>query len=124
MGPSLVPDFGLDSPPSPAARRLAAAVTARLYVEFPDLVGRYGTKGRASAERDSAYLVQWALDAAKLGNAASFERNRRWLAELLTGRGFPMVVFDRTIELTREALAESGELTAAQLETIFDGTAR
>ena len=114
------PDFGLDSPPGPIARQLALTVTSRVYAQFPELDSRYGPSGREKADRDDAYLVQWAIDAARFGSASTFLRNVRWLADVLQARQFPAGVFDRTLEIVRETLAESGEVDAAALALVFD----
>jgi|1185.fasta_scaffold110629_2 hypothetical protein len=113
---------GLGAPPE---RYLAAAelVTARLIVEYPDLLDRYGDRGRAFGVHDTAYQLAWIVAAVELGSAARLRRDMVWLRDLLKARDFPMDVFHRNFELAVEACAEAGFAGRDELRLIDPVTA-
>lgn len=99
----------------------AGVATDRILAEFPELVARYGDRGRVYADHDHAYLLSWAVDAAALGAPELFARNAAWLYSVLDARDFPMDVYRRTLAVVGEVAAERGLLSAGQTDRIIGG---
>ncbi len=97
---------------------LAERVCAAYYAEFPDTDERYGTRGRAYSAHDNAYLAAWVLQGIELGSPATLERNVRWLADLLTARGFPLDRYARNLELVAAAIVDGGLAPASAVRDI------
>ena len=68
----------------PLAREIADEHLAR----HPEEVERYGDAGRAWCVHDNQHLLNWA--ALDLADALDFDVQLRWLASVLTSRGYPL----------------------------------
>ena len=79
---------------------LARAVTRALYAERPDLLERYGERGRRKCLQDMRYNLEHLAPAVALGEPALFARYVVWLRDMLAARGVPAVEIGRSLELT------------------------
>lgn len=93
-----------------AALRLAGAresfarwVTDRMYEERPDLLARYGERGRDKCLQDLRYTIDHLVPAVELEDPALFTSYVRWLDELLRARNVDTVHTVRSLELLAEA---------------------
>jgi len=68
----------------PLARRIADEHLAR----HPEELERYGEAVRAWCVHDNQHLLGWA--ALDLAGAVDFDAQLRWLANVLTSRGYPL----------------------------------
>ena len=68
----------------PLAREIADAHLAR----HPEEVEHYGDAVRAWCVHDNQHLLNWA--ALDLAGAVDFDAQLRWLANVLTSRGYPL----------------------------------
>ena len=109
----------LDQSIDPASLEAAAEVSRLFFARFPEAAERYGEHGRAYTDHDNAYLVRWARDAVELGSGAVFERNVRWLLDLLSARDFPVEWFLRDLELVVAVIVERGLVTPTDADRIL-----
>lgn len=85
---------------------LARAVTRALYAERPDLLERYGERGRRKCLQDMRYNLEHLAPAVALGEPALFARYVVWLRDMLAARGVPAVEIGRSLELTGRLVQE------------------
>ena len=85
---------------------LAAAITAALYQERPDLLDRYGAAGREKCLQDMRYNLEHLAPAVALQEPAMFAGYARWLGGLLAARDIPTDDVVRSLALTRSTLTE------------------
>jgi hypothetical protein len=67
---------------------LAAEISDRYFVDYPDDLERYGDVARAWEVHDTQYLLAWALG--DLAGYVELERQVSWLARILEAREFPL----------------------------------
>lgn len=96
---------------------LARAVTEALYAEMPELMDRYGERGRQKCLQDMRYNLEHLEPAVALGEPQIFARYARWLDDLLAARGVPTREVARCLELTERVVrarfpAEEAEAVA------------
>lgn len=84
---------------------LARAITDALYARRPDLVDRWGERGRAKCLHDMRHNLEHLAPAVALGEPALFAGYVRWLDDLLRARGIPTDDVRESLELTRDAIA-------------------
>jgi hypothetical protein len=97
-------------------QELAEGITAALYAELPDLLGKYGESGRAKCLQDMHFNLEHLASAVALGEPALFARYVGWLRDLLEARGIPAEEIRRTLELTRETVRT--RLSAQEAEPV------
>jgi hypothetical protein len=78
---------------------LARAVTARLYAEHPDLLERFGERGRTKCLQDMNYNVEHLIPAVELEDGPMFATYVSWLDALLRARAVPTRDVKRSLEL-------------------------
>jgi hypothetical protein len=115
------------------ADELARATTDALYARRPDLMERWGERGRAKCLEDMRHNVEHLAPAVGLDDPSIFARYVRWLDDLLRARGIPSDDVRESLELMRDAVAarlphdESARAAAsidAGLATLADEAAR
>jgi hypothetical protein len=109
----------LDQAIDPASVDAAADVSRRFYAGHLEAADRYGDHGRAYTDHDNGYLVQWARDAVAMGSSATFERNVRWLFDLLAARGFPIEWFLSDLAIVLIVVVERGLVTPADADALL-----
>ncbi len=104
---------------------LARAVTAALYAERPDLLERFGERGREKCLEDMRYNIEHLAPAVGLGEPALFARYVVWLRDLLEARNVPAREVVRSLELLSRAVHDDfePEEAAAVLTAIDAGLA-
>lgn len=112
----------LDAALPPACLAAAELATDRFCDREPQLIERYGERGRAYTLHDFTYLFAWAMDAQALDAPAVFDRNVLWLADLLAARDFPMIWYVGSVRLAREVAVEQGLLTEDGAVRLLDPT--
>ena len=85
---------------------LARAITDALYRERPDLLARWGERGREKCLQDMRDHLERLAPAVALSDPAMFAGYVRWLAGLLTARQIPTADVARSLVLTDAAIAE------------------
>ena len=108
---------GLGHPPERYAAA-AEVVTARLYLEYPELLERYGDRGRRFGVHDTTYQIGWIVSAVEQQSASPLRREMVWLRDVLRSRQFPMDVLRRNFELAIEVCLETGLATHDQIKSI------
>lgn len=83
----------------PLAREIADEHLAR----HPEEVERYGDAGRAWCVHDNQHLLNWA--ALDLAGALDFDAQLRWLANVLTSRGYPLESVADDLRIAASVLA-------------------
>jgi hypothetical protein len=83
---------------------LAQAITVSLYGERPELLVRYGERGRVKCLEDMRYNLEHLAPAVALGEPSMFGRYVTWLAGMLAARDIPVGEVRRSLELTRAAV--------------------
>jgi hypothetical protein len=78
---------------------LARAVTDALYAERPELLARYGERGREKCLQDLRYTVEHLVPAVDLGDPELFAGYVRWLDALLRARNVDTDEVVRSLEL-------------------------
>jgi hypothetical protein len=68
---------------------LAHAITGALYREMPELLEKYGQRGRGKCLEDMRYNLEHLAPAVALGEPALFSRYVAWLRDMLHSRGVP-----------------------------------
>ena len=86
---------------------IARAVTDRLYEERPELMERYGARGRARCLEDLGHTIDHLVPAVELDVEALFTRYVRWLDELLRARKVDTGHTIRSLELLAEVAART-----------------
>jgi len=106
------------------ARRnaLAAAVTERQFEARPDLLARYGEKGRHHCHKDAEYHLSYLADSIASGSPALFADYVGWARVMLAARGIPAGDLASNLEILREVLrrelpGDPGEVAAGYVET-------
>jgi hypothetical protein len=104
----------------PAAERLlrdketlARAVTAAIYEEFPDLIEKYGERGRARCLQDMHYNIEHLIPAVDLQEPELFAQYVRWLDGMLRARGVATRDVHRCLERLREETRTRYDAAAA-----------
>ena len=69
-------------------RPLAQQISVAHYERHPDELERYGDAGREWCIHDNQHLLNWA--ALDLAGHIDFDEQLRWLASVLTSRGYPI----------------------------------
>lgn len=95
--PRLQPPSGGMAPPATATlqdgtrlelRPLAQSISDAHFARHPDELARYGQAGREWCTHDNQHLLNWA--ALDLAGRIDFDERLRWLARVLTSRGYPV----------------------------------
>lgn len=68
---------------------------------------------------DTAYLLQWAID--DVAGYGSFERELRWLADVLTHRNFPLDGLAANLDIIADVVAVNTRLPASLVECLRSG---
>lgn len=84
---------------------LAQEVTAALYAESPDLLDRYGERGREKCLQDMRYNVEHLTPAVEMADPAMFAGYVEWLDSLLRARNVATRDVVRCLELLRDRCA-------------------
>ena len=105
------------APPSTAAlpdgtqldlRPLARQISDAHFERHPEELERYGDAGREWCTHDNQHLLKWA--ALDLAGCIDLDEQLRWLANVLTSRGYPI-----------ESLADNLRTGASVLDRHADG---
>jgi hypothetical protein len=99
---------------------IARAVTDAMYRERPELLDRYGERGRAKCLQDMRYNLEHLAPAVELDDPASFARYAAWCDALLRSRGVPTDDLARSLVLMERELrarlpADEADAAAASL---------
>jgi len=101
------------------ARRgaLAAAVTERQFEARPDLLERYGERGRHHCHKDAEYHLSYLADSIASDSPALFADYVDWARVMLSSRGIPAGDLASNLEilcevLRRELPGEPGEVAS------------
>jgi hypothetical protein len=78
---------------------IARAVTLALYDEFPELVERYGERGRTKTLQDMHYNIEHLIPAVDLDDPQMFAKYAQWLDSVLRSRNVDTVYTRRCLEL-------------------------
>ena len=97
-------------------RPIARKVTDAHFARHPDELERYGEAGRAWCTHDNQHLLNWA--ALDLDGRADFDRQLRWLSNVLTARGYPLENVGDNLR-TAAAVIES-EAAGASAQALAD----
>jgi hypothetical protein len=87
-----------------AKDELARSITDALYSERPDLLEKYGERGRAKCLQDMRYNVEHLAPAVGLGEPELFASYVVWLRDMLAARDVPADEIRRSLELTGDAV--------------------
>lgn len=82
-----------------AKNRLAAELVDEQYRSDPELLERWGERGRAKSLDDAAHNLSFLAEAVALGDTAVFARYILWLDKVLAGAGLPRSVLAGHLEL-------------------------
>jgi hypothetical protein len=99
-----------------AKDELAGALTAALYADMPQLLEKYGERGRLRCAEDMRFNLEHLAPAVGLAQPALFAGYVQWLAELLRARNVGTDEVARSLELMKVLLRErlpAGEANAA-----------
>jgi hypothetical protein len=72
------------------AARLAGAITDRQYARQPDLLDRYGERGREKCRQDAAHHLRSLASAIKVDSPPLLREYLVWLAQLLRAYRIPL----------------------------------
>lgn len=86
---------------------LARAITARLYDEMPELLEKYGERGRARCLEDMQYNIEHLAPAVALGELSLFSLYCVWLRDMLAARGVGVGEIVRSLRHTDQVVSES-----------------
>jgi methanogenic corrinoid protein MtbC1 len=110
------------------ARRsaLAAAMTERQFEARPDLLARYGERGRHHCHKDAEYHLSYLADSIASGSPALFADYVDWARVMLAARGIPAGDLASNLEILREVLrrelpGEPGEAACRYVEAGLRG---
>jgi|SRR5690606_9000538 len=100
---------------------LARSITTELYQEMPELLEKYGERGRVRCHEDMLYNLEHLAPAVALDEPVLFARYVEWLRDMLAARGIPAGEVRRSLEITRDRVrtrfpADQAKLIAAVLE--------
>ena len=93
---------------------LARSITARLYEEKPQLLEKYGERGREKCLEDMHYNLEHLAPAVELGDPGMFASYVRWLDSLLRARNVDTAELVRCLELTETVIGEAMSSPAYQ----------
>ncbi|HEX4683348.1 MAG TPA: hypothetical protein VH277_11590, partial [Gemmatimonadaceae bacterium] len=82
--------------------QIARAVTAAIYIDFPDLIEKHGERGRAKCLQDMHYNIEHLIPAVDLQQPELFAQYVRWLDGMLRARGVATRDVRRCLELLRD----------------------
>lgn len=85
---------------------LAQAITDALYAEMPELLGRYGERGRQKCLQDMRYNLDHLAPAVELEEPRVFASYALWLNDLLRARHIPTGEVVRSLVLTERVVRE------------------
>ena len=104
---------------------LARTVTDRLFAARPELLARYGERGRAMCLQDMRYNLQHLAGAVELGAPELFAGYVRWLEHLLRVRNVPAEDIRHTLAEMESVISTrlSAEEASATVECIRAGLA-
>lgn len=94
----------------------AAAITAAMYQELPELLNRYGQRGRERCLEDMHFNLEHLAAAVALDAPEVFVNYVRWADDLLRARQVPTVELVRCLELMRGELR--GRMEAPEAEVV------
>jgi methanogenic corrinoid protein MtbC1 len=97
---------------------LAELIVTKQYDLQPELWKPYGHPGREKSVRDAGYHLSYLAEALQADDPALFCEYLAWVKVLFAGLKFPEHVLTKTLDCTRQILAEklSGEELARTLE--------
>jgi hypothetical protein len=87
--------------PPPQFRAAAGEIARRHFAEHPEELERYGEHAMAWCVHDTQYILAWAGDP-----YVDFEKEIRWLATVLSSRGYPLASLARSLEIAAEVVPE------------------
>lgn len=85
---------------------LAVEITGALYAEMPELLAKYGERGRERCLQDMRYNLEHLAPAVELEEPLVFASYALWLNDLLRARNVPTVEVVRSLELTERIVRE------------------
>lgn len=85
---------------------LAVEITGALYAEMPELLAKYGERGREKCLQDMRYNLEHLAPAVELEAPQVFASYALWLNDLLRARNVPTAEVLRSLELTERAVRE------------------
>ena len=83
---------------------LARAITEALYGDMPELLERYGERGREKCLQDHRYTLEHLIPAVELESPVMFGEYVRWLDGLLRARHVPTAELVRSLMQTCRVL--------------------
>ncbi len=103
------------------AEMIAQAAVAGDYARRPDLLVKYGERGRAMYLQDTRFHLSYLADAISFGRPTIFKNYLGWVAEVLSARGVASEELIENLKCVREMLVEtlSGESVAMACK-VFD----
>ncbi len=81
---------------------IARAVTQALYAEYPELIERYGERGREKTLQDMHYNIEHLIPAVDLDDPQMFAKYVQWLDSVLRSRNVDTIYTRRCLELVVE----------------------
>ena len=84
------------------------------FAAYPDHIEHYGPAGDAWCVHDSLYIFAWAFGDLDWGGS-DLKAQVKWLATVLTARGFPLDRFVRHLELAGVVAANRGCAAVARM---------
>jgi hypothetical protein len=106
-------DDGNDISLGPLARRISDLY----YSEFPEEIARYGAAGRDWCVHDNQHLLAWAFGAHR--GYVVFGDEVRWLASVLSSRGYPLEHLSWDLRTAASVLADTPISEAGQIADIL-----
>jgi len=107
----------------PQMGKLAELIVTKQYALQSELWKPYGDPGREKSVRDAGYHLSYLAEALQADDPALFCEYLAWVKVLFNGLNFPEHVLPRTLDCTRQVLAEklSGEVRTRALELLDIG---
>ena len=108
-----------------AAETISLAAVAKDYARRPELLARYGERGRAMYLQDTRFHLSYLADAIGFGRPSIFRDYLGWVADVLAARGVAPEELNENLRCVREVLDEtrSPESLAIALEAFDAGVA-
>jgi MerR family transcriptional regulator, light-induced transcriptional regulator len=108
-----------------AAETISLAAVAKDYARRPELLARYGERGRAMYLQDTRFHLSYLADAIGFGRPSIFRNYLGWVADVLAARGVAPEELNENLRCVREVLDEtlSPEILAIALEAFDAGVA-